>query len=148
MDGAETSAEQMSERRRHHRIAVKGLMEARLFVEGRESKAQVVDLNNAGAFVATDLSLEKNTPLQIELFLAGEHKSLPLKALVARCSEKVEGRRTTIPAGVGVVFRAENVMERAFIQKAVLEALKDSLETTKTHLEAERRRCDEAAHHP
>lgn len=126
----------MTERRRQHRIPVPHLMEARLVaVDGAETRGKVIDLNNAGAFVATDLDLEKNTPVQVELRIPGEEKSLPLKALVARKSDQVEGKTRIIPAGLGLVFMTENVMERAFIQKAVLEALKGSLATTRMSLD-------------
>jgi hypothetical protein len=43
----------------------------------------------------------------------------------------VEGRNRTVPAGLGIVFLTTNVMERSFIQRAVLEALRSSLESTK-----------------
>jgi len=127
----------MTERRRQHRIPVARVMEARLVAEGGvETQGQVIDLNNAGAFVATDLELAKNTAVEVELQIPGEEKSLPLKALVARRTEQVEGKTRVIPAGLGLVFMTENVMERAFIQKAVLEALKGSLATTRLSLKA------------
>ena len=124
----------MSERRKRRRIAVDHVMEARLLVDGVTSTGQVVDLNNAGAFVATDLVLAKNASLVVELRFPGENKSLPLKAVVARRTETVKGRTRDFPAGLGLVFITENVMERAFIQKAVLEALKGSLERTRMGL--------------
>ena len=74
----------MTERRRRRRIPVTHVMEARLVADGRETRGQVIDLNNAGAFVATDLVLDRNTALQVELQIPGEDKSLPLKAVVAR----------------------------------------------------------------
>ena len=124
----------MSERRRRHRISVENVIEARLLVDGRTSKGRVVDLNNAGLFVATDLVLAKNTPLVVGLRFSGENKSLPLKAIVARRTEAVKGRKRDFPAGLGLVFMTENVMERAFLQKAVLGALKGSLERTRMSL--------------
>jgi PilZ domain len=119
------------ERRRRLRIPVEQLMEVRLYGEGIDTVGRVVDLNNAGAFVATDLTLAKNAKLKVELRLPGADKSLPLDALVARRTEAVEGKTKTIPAGLGLVFLTQNVMERAFIQMAVLEALKMSLESTR-----------------
>ncbi len=124
----------MSERRRRHRIPVDHVIEARLLVDGLTSTGRVVDLNNAGLFVATDLVLAKNTSLVVELRFPGENKSLPLKAIVARRTELVKGRKRDFPAGLGLVFMTENVMERAFIQKAVLGALKGSLERTRMSL--------------
>lgn len=119
------------DRRRHPRIPVEHSMQARLTREGIDTVGRVLDLNNAGAFVATDLVLPKNTKLEIEIYLPGVEKSLPLKAIVARQSEAVEGRNRTVPAGLGIVFLTTNVMERSFIQMAVLQALKSSLESTK-----------------
>ncbi len=111
-------------------------MQARLVREGVDTVGRVLDLNNAGAFVATELVLPKNTKLEVELRLPGVEKSLPLQAVVARHSEAVEGRNRTVPAGLGIVFLATNVMERSFIQRAVLEALRTSLESTKAHARA------------
>jgi hypothetical protein len=120
-----------AERRRHPRIPVEQLMQARLTREGIDTVGRVLDLNNAGAFVATELVLPKNTRLEVELRLPGIEKSLPLQAIVARRTEAVEGRNRTVPAGLGIVFLTTNVMERSFIQLAVLEALRSSLESTK-----------------
>ncbi len=119
------------DRRRHPRIPVEQLMQARLVREGVDTVGRVVDLNNAGAFVATELVLPKNTKLEVELRLPGVEKSLPLQAVVARHTEAVEGRNRTVPAGLGLVFLTTNVMERSFIQLAVLAALRSSLESTK-----------------
>lgn len=127
----------MTERRRHPRIPVSHLMEARLVADGVEVIGRVVDLNNAGAFVATDLVLEKGAKIQIELQLAGASAPLPLQAAVARHIAAVEGRDHTIPAGLGLVFLTANVIERAFVQKAVLEALKASLESRRAKNENE-----------
>ena len=124
----------MTERRRQRRIPVAHVMEARLVSDGAETLGRVIDLNNAGAFVACDLVLDKNTALEVELRIPGEDKSLPLKAVVARRTEEVEGKTQIIPAGLGLVFMTDNVMERAFIQKAVLEALKGALATMRTNL--------------
>jgi hypothetical protein len=123
----------MSDRRRHRRIPVEHLMEVRLRSEGSETRGRVLDLNNAGAFVATDLALDRDARLEVELCLSGD-QSLPLQAVVARRTESVEGRGHTIPAGLGIVFLTTNVMERAFIQKAVLEVLKVSLESSRARV--------------
>jgi hypothetical protein len=123
----------MTDRRRHPRIAVEHLMKVLLRSDGIESQGRVVDLNNAGAFVATDLALEKDARIQVELSIEGA-ESYPLQAVVARRTEAIEGRSHSIPAGLGIVFLPANVMERAFIQKAVLEALKTSLRSTRARV--------------
>ena len=107
------------------------VMEARLVANGAKTFGRVIDLNNAGAFVATDLVLATNTAVEVELQIPGNDESLPLKAVVARCTEEVEGKARIIPAGLGLVFITDTVMEREFIQKAVLETLKGALATTR-----------------
>ena len=125
----------MTERRRQRRIPVASVMKAHLVAEnGAETTGQVVDLNNAGAFVATELKLDRNTPIEVELRIPGDDETLPLKALVVRRTEAVEGNNQLIPAGLGLVFMTENIMERAFIQRAVLEVLRGTLETTRMNL--------------
>jgi hypothetical protein len=119
------------DRRRQRRIPVESLMQARLVREGVDTVGRVLDLNNAGAFIATELVLPKNTKIEVELRLPGVEKSLPLQALVARRTEAVVGRNRVVPAGLGIVFLATNVMERSFIQLAVLAALRSSLESTR-----------------
>ena len=120
-----------SDRRRQRRIPVESLIQARLVREGVDTVGRVLDLNNAGAFIATELVLPKNSKLEVELRLPGVEKSLPLQAIVARHTEAVKGRNRDVPAGLGIVFMATNVMERSFIQLAVLAALRSSLESTK-----------------
>lgn len=127
----------MSERRRRPRIPVPHVMEAKLVVGDVETRGRILDLNNAGAFVATDLIVEARAELVIELLVPGIESSLPLKAIVARRTEAVEGKSRTVPPGLGIVFKAENVMERAFIQRAVLEALRESLRAGRTKSDPE-----------
>jgi hypothetical protein len=123
------------DRRRHPRIPVQVEMQARLLAENVDTVGRVIDLNNAGAFVATALVLPKNSKLRVELRIPGmEKESCPLEAMVARHSEEVKGRETTIPAGLGIVFLVSTAAERAFIQRAVLEALRSSLEATRAQV--------------
>ena len=128
----------MPERRKHPRIPVPHVMEAKLVSGTVETRGRVLDLNNAGAFVATDLKIEARAELRVELEVPGIERSLPLHAIVARRTEAVEGNSRTMPAGLGLVFKTDNVMERAFIQRAVLEALRASLEAARTKTEAKR----------
>jgi hypothetical protein len=110
-------------------------MQARLMAEGVETVGRVLDLNNAGAFVATPLVLPKNTKLRVELHIPEmDDGNVSLEAIVARHSEEVKGRESTIPAGLGIVFLVRNAAERGFIQRAVLEALRSSLEATRAQV--------------
>jgi Tfp pilus assembly protein PilZ len=83
----------------------------------------LVDLNNAGAFVATSLELEKGTRLAVELQIPGIEEPRPLQAVVARCSPEIRGASKVIPAGMGVAFVGATAEERQLIQQMVTETL-------------------------
>ena len=123
----------MKERRRRRRFVVEPTMEALLHVEGSETKGHVVDLNVIGAFIATDLVLEKGSHLGVELCVPDLERSPLIKAVVARRSERVKGRNGDLPAGLGVIFLADKEEEHMFIQNAVIVALERALEKAKAH---------------
>ncbi len=107
----------MKERRKRRRYVIEPSMEARLHVNGSEIKGYVVDLNNIGAFIATELVLEKGTPLRVELCVPDIDEPLLINAEVARHTERIEGERGAISAGLGVMFITNNDKEERFIQK-------------------------------
>lgn len=121
----------MKERRKRRRFTIESTLEARLHVDGSETTGHVVDLNNIGAFIATELVLEKGTPVRVQLCVPGVDESLLIKAVVARRAECIKGRNGDFPAGLGVMFLAENEDEERFIQNAVIVALERALETAK-----------------
>ena len=55
------------DRRRQPRVRTEGEIKVRILASGKLSEGQLVDLNNAGAFVATDLVLEKGEKVHLEL---------------------------------------------------------------------------------
>jgi hypothetical protein len=126
----------MRERRKRRRFAIESAMEARLHVDGSEAKGHVVDLNTIGAFIATDLVLEKDVSLEVELCVPDVEKPLRIKAVVARRSERVRGRSGDLPAGLGLMFVTENDKEERFIQKAVIVALERALEKARAETAA------------
>ena len=122
----------MKERRKRRRFVVEATMEAVIHVDGSETKGYVVDLNNIGAFIATELVLEKATPLRAELCVPDvDEEALLIKAVVARRVERIEGRSGDMPAGLGVMFLADREKEETFIQNAVIVALERALEKRK-----------------
>lgn len=121
----------MKERRKRRRYVLESSMEARLHVDGSETKGYVVDLNRIGAFIATDLVLEKGTSLRVELCLPDIDEPLLINAEVARRTERIEGESGVIPAGLGIMFITESEQEERFIQNAVIVALERALETAK-----------------
>ena len=126
----------MKERRKRRRFVVESTMEALLHVDGSETKGHIVDLNNIGAFIATELVLEKGTPLRVELCVPDVVDPLLIKAVVARREERVEGQSGDMPGGLGVMFLADNEKQETFIQNAVIVALERALEKAKVHAAA------------
>jgi hypothetical protein len=114
---------QDSDRRREPRVRPEGSIKVRLLVPGKLETGTIIDLNNAGAFVATELVLEKGDRLQLELDIPGVEESRPLQAVVARCSEEIKGKKKTIPAGLGLVFVGNTPEERQLIQQVVMSTL-------------------------
>lgn len=111
------------ERRQVARVQPEGIIKANLLAPGMLETGLVVDLNNAGAFVATDMVLEKGESLSIELDIPGVETPTPLQAVVARRSEEIRGKTRIIPAGLGVVFVGNTPEERHLIQKVVMSTL-------------------------
>jgi hypothetical protein len=126
----------MQERRKRRRFVIEPTMEVLLHVDGSEAKGHVVDLNIIGAFIATDIVLEKDTPLEVELCVPDVEEPLRIKAVVARRSERVPGRIGDLPAGLGVMFFTENEEEERFIQNAVIVALERALEKARAETAA------------
>lgn len=118
----------MKERRKRRRYVIEFTMEARLHVNGAETKGYVVDLNRIGAFIATELVLDKGTPLRVELCVPDVEEPLLINAEVARRTERIEGESGVIPAGLGVMFITDSEEEERFIQNAVIVALERALE--------------------
>ncbi len=117
------SETEKTERRQVPRVEPEGIIKANLLAPGQLESGLVVDLNNAGAFVATDMVLEKGESLSIELDIPGVETPTPLRAIVVRRSEEIRGRTRIIPAGLGVVFVGNTPEERQLIQKVVMSSL-------------------------
>ena len=104
------------DRRCEPRVQPEGQIGVRILTSGQLERGKLVDLNNVGAFVVTDLVLEKGERVHVELDIPGIDNPLPLQAIVARCSGAIQGRTKTIPAGLGLVFVGNTPEERQLIQ--------------------------------
>jgi Tfp pilus assembly protein PilZ len=111
------------ERRREPRVETEGQIGVRILTSGKLETGFLVDLNNVGAFVATNLVLEKGEKVHVELEIPGIEEPTPLQAIVARCSGAIQGRNKTIPAGLGLVFVGNTQEERQLIQQVVMSTL-------------------------
>ena len=125
---------QNRERRSQRRIPASPRASVRIASGNARGEGQLLDVNNAGAFVATGLRLSVGAQLGLELQFDDESSpSIPARVIrVSPPGGKVDpgspGSRE--PGGVGVVFLPETVRERAFIQRAVLAALTEDLDET------------------
>ena len=111
------------DRRREPRVRTEGEIKVRILASGKLIEGRLVDLNNAGAFVATDLVLPKGEKIHLELDIPGDSKWPPLQAMVARCSGEIKGHHQVIPAGLGLVFVGQDQVEKELIQKVVMMTL-------------------------
>jgi len=113
----------MIERRRELRIRTQTNIRVRILHEGEEAEGTLVDLNNAGAFVATMLELPRGSHIDVEIHVPGVDQPEPLLGIVARSTPEVRGLTRVIPAGLGIAFIAETVSERNLIQQMVTTTL-------------------------
>jgi hypothetical protein len=98
---------------------------------------RLFDLNNLGAFVSTELSLEKGAAVDVEIALPGMRVPELVHALVARQAERFQRGDRTTPQGLGLRFLADNLREQERIRRIVmmtltLDLLKYGYETRKT----------------
>ncbi len=112
------------DRRRQPRVRTEGEIKVRILAGGKLVEGHLVDLNNAGAFIATDLALQKGEKkVHLELDIPGGPATPPLQAVVARCSGEIKGHHKVIPAGLGLVFVGQDQSEKELIQKIVMMTL-------------------------
>ena len=111
------------DRRRQPRVRTEGEIKVRILSGGKLVDGHLVDLNNAGAFVATELVLQKGEKIHLELDIPGDATTQPLQAVVARCSGEIKGHHKVIPAGIGIVFVGQDQSEKELIQKIVMMTL-------------------------
>jgi hypothetical protein len=77
------------------------------------------DINNSGAFVATDLTLDRGCPIQVEIVTPGNTVLKPVSATVAHCARD----RENVPGGMGIRFLAETIEEHDRISDIVMSTL-------------------------
>ncbi len=85
---------------------------------GRLGEGLLVDLSCHGAFLATDLSLEKGTQIGVDITLPGDLDPRPrtLQAVVTRHTNDAQHSQE---AGLGVEFLADTEEDRDYILKVV-----------------------------
>ena len=120
------------ERRAQPRVRLERATQVRLLAAGRRhtqwqsyslDDGYLFDLNNIGAFVATDLVLEKGSRIEIEIAAPGTPFPLSLQAVVARYSQQQNWNHLVMPAGLGLQFVPYTVEEQRRITEIVMTTL-------------------------
>jgi hypothetical protein len=81
------------------------------------------DINNAGAFVVTELDLKKGDRVQLEIEIPGEGDTKILSATVARRRAEVRRHQEILPPGLGLKFMAQTQEDLDYIQQVVVRLL-------------------------
>lgn len=117
-----------AERRRQPRIELHGVTRVRLLPAGRRGAhgaeltigdGTLFDLSAAGAFIATDLKLEKGTFLELEIESSGD-EAMSLSAVVARRGKLILESHRPMPPGLGLTFIATTAEARSRVHRIVL----------------------------
>ena len=107
------------ERRAEPRLSTNMLIYVRLFVGDRVYDGHLVDLNSRGAYIATGMALETGTVVRLEIRLPDGQCAKPIRAVVARSKQRLQGDLDAVPAGIGVCFVAGTEEEQAEVQYTV-----------------------------
>ncbi len=120
------------ERRAQPRVRLERATQVRLLAAGRRhtqwqnlslDDGYLFDLNNNGAFVATELVLQKGSRIEIEIATPGMLFPVPLQAVVARYSQQSKWNDLVMPAGLGLQFVPHTIEEQRRISEIVMAAL-------------------------
>jgi hypothetical protein len=101
------------------------------------SDGYLFDLNNLGAFVATEIDLKIGRPIDIVIDLPGMRLPAEVPALVARRADRIQRYDRIVPEGLGLRFIAESKEDEERIRRIVtmvltLDLLKYGYENRRT----------------
>jgi hypothetical protein len=111
------------ERRAQRRVQPSGPIRVHILSLGQMAEGTLEDINNAGAFVVTDLELKKGDRVQLEIAIPGEGDTKILPATVARRRAEVRRHKEVLPPGLGVKFVAQTQEDLDYIQQVVMRLL-------------------------
>lgn len=136
-----------TERRRQRRVSLSGTTKVRIIAPSKKqngiagvkvAEGYLRDLNNYGAFVATDLVLARGSQILLELEVPGSSRPKPMRAEVARHAQRTRNNESVVPAGIGVCFLADSKDESERIRELVkttltLDLLDFGYDSRRTH---------------
>lgn len=107
------------DRRRQPRVKPSGIIQVRLHHGDQVREGHLVDINQTGVYVATDLILERGVELELQVGIPGETDPRPVRARVARFKGEILDHRDPVPVGLGLEFLADNEDEARLIRETV-----------------------------
>lgn len=109
--------EQRVDRRIEARVKTEGILGVALRTGDEISEGRVIDINTRGAYIATDLVLDRGIYLSLVFRLPGPRGDQEIKAQVARSNPGVDV--DSAPAGLGVLFLTNAPGEQARVERLV-----------------------------
>lgn len=100
------------ERRSEPRVQAEDPLMVNVRASGSCAKGRLLDLNNRGAFVGTEMALESGETVTLEIQMPGSNRLESLRGMVARHQDEAK-------SGLGIEFLPMSVEERDHIYYVV-----------------------------
>lgn len=107
------------ERRRQPRVKPSGLIQVRILNGDVIGDGHLVDINQTGAYVATDFRVERGVEITLQVGIPGQCHPKPVRARVARFKGEILDHTDPVPVGIGLEFLAATEEEEALIRETV-----------------------------
>ncbi len=109
--------------RRKDLVRPEEMIPVHILAQDQREEGYLVDVNNIGAFVATNLVVECGTHISIEILVPDFYGIRPLPAMVTRCRGGTQEMGKHNLGGLGLVFINSSIEEREFVQRIVMSIL-------------------------
>lgn len=107
------------DRRIEPRVKTERMLSVTLRVGNQVAEGHLCDISTRGAYVATGVSLDRGVYLTLVFELPGPRGPQTIQAQVARSKSALDGTFDSMPAGLGVMFLANDPAERLRVERLV-----------------------------
>ncbi len=108
------------DRRIEARVKTDGMFSVALRSGDQEAEGLVVDINTRGAYIATRATWDRGSYVTLVFDLPGPKGAQTIKAQVARSKPlRDDGQFDSMPAGLGLMFLANELEERLRVERLV-----------------------------
>lgn len=114
-----TLDEQRVDRRMEARVKTEGTLDVLVRAGNEWAEGRVVDISTRGAYIETELFLDRGIYVTLVFRLSGPRGDQEIKAQVARSSPTSAAKGNAMPPGLGVMFLANTPGERARVERLV-----------------------------